>query len=179
MSTFLKLHHGFLEHEKHAELTNAALLLHISGLMHASERLTDGRLPKAMTVRLQWSARLVAEGSNVDALIGELIRAGVWEDHAKHYSIVKYLDHNNSRAQVDAIRVSDRERKAKQREREKLAKSNPEQIQRQRQGIRRESLPESQGESRRDSGALADVLEMPDPAAIVDPADALAKARNR
>ncbi len=117
MATFLKLHHGFLEHEKHAELSNAALLLHISGLMHASERLTDGRLSKAPAVRIAWSSRLIAEGHDTDTLIAELIDAGVWTDDGDRYQIVNYSDHNNTRAVVEQIRAADRERKRKARER--------------------------------------------------------------
>lgn len=115
MSTFLKLHHGFLEHEKHAHLTNDALLLHISGLMFASERLTDGRLPKAPAVRIAWSARLVAEGCDIDQLIVELVDAGIWLEYPDRWEIVNYADHNRTKDQVDAIREANRNRKRKQR----------------------------------------------------------------
>lgn len=117
MATFLKLHHGFLEHEKHAELSNDALLLHISGLMHASRELTDGRLTKSPMVRISWSARLVAAGADVDALIAELVDEGVWEDWPSHYQIVNFAEHNRTKAQVDAVREADRRRKRTQRER--------------------------------------------------------------
>ena len=116
MATFLKLHHGFLEHEKHAELSNDALMLHICGLMHASERLTDGRLSKAPAVRLVWSARLAAADADVDRLISELIDAGVWVEWPDRYEIAKFSDHNRTRAQVDEKRASDRRRKRLQRE---------------------------------------------------------------
>lgn len=120
MATFLKLHHGFLDHEKHAELSNDALMLHISGLMYSSERLTDGRLSKAPAVRLVWSARLAAGGADVDRLICELIDAGVWVEWPDRYEISKFADHNRTRAQVDEHRASDRRRKRAQRE-----KTNP------------------------------------------------------
>jgi hypothetical protein len=99
MTTFLKLHHGFLEHEKHADLSREALLLHISGLMYASRELTDGRLPKGIAPRSVWAAWLT--GCDIEALAGELIDAGVWEDWPNHYSIVNYTDYNRTKEQVD------------------------------------------------------------------------------
>ena len=159
MSTFLKLHHGFLDHEKHAELTNSALLLHISGLMYASDRLTDGRLPKAPAVRIAWSARLVAEGCDTDALIRELIDAGVWVEYPDRWEIVNYARHNNTKAQVDAIRESDRARKQKQR-----AKKPPEtQLETETDGH-----PESRPESRRDIPSEPALRAVPDPPPFKD-----------
>lgn len=99
MTTFLKLHHGFLEHEKHAELSREALLLHISGLMYASRELTDGRLSKGIAPKAVWAAWLT--GCDIDALAGELIDAGVWENWPNHYLIVNYTDHNRTKEQVD------------------------------------------------------------------------------
>lgn len=118
MATFLKLHHGFLDHEKHAELSNAALMLHISGLMYSSERLTDGRLSKSPAVRLGWSARLVAEGHDVAALAVELIDAGVWVEWPDRYEIVNYSRYNRTRQQVDTQRERDKRRKRSQREKD-------------------------------------------------------------
>lgn len=120
MSTFLKLHHGFLEHEKHADLSREALLLHISGLMYASRELTDGRLSKGRVPRAVWSAWV--SDLDVDALATELIDAGVWENWPGHFQIVNYVEHNNTRQQVEEARAADRERKRLAREKAKAGK---------------------------------------------------------
>lgn len=168
--TFFKLHHGFLTHPKHAELSNDALLLHIAGCSFASENLTDGRLDKSPMIRTQWALRFVAQGVDVDALTDELLAAEVWADRGEWFEIVNYTKHNNTRAEVDEIRENARQRKAKQRAKDSSSSSTENKY---------KSPPTRHGEVTRDvTGPVtrdrADVIELPNADAVDQ---ALADAR--
>lgn len=122
--TFFKMHHGFLTHPRYAELSNDALLLHLAGCSYASEHLTDGRLDKSPIIRTQWALRFIAQGADVGLLVTELVAARVWADRGGHFEIIGYLDHNNSRADVEAMREAARNRQAAKRERDRDASSS-------------------------------------------------------
>jgi len=111
--TWTKFDHGFLHHEKYAALTAAALMLHMCGVMHSSEHLTDGRVPKARSIRGAYAGHLIADGQDVDKLAQELIDAGVWDDWPHHWEILGYLEHNRSKTEVDALKAANRRRQAK------------------------------------------------------------------
>lgn len=118
-TTFLRLNHNFVNHARFVELSNDALVLHLAGLSHASEHLTDGRLSKAPIERIKWATRFVARGDDLDAAIAELTDAGVWLDRDDHFEIDGYTDHNRSRAEVDELREANRRRQAEWRARQK------------------------------------------------------------
>lgn len=96
---WVRLDDQFHCHEKVAELEPdlmlAAVGLHALALSWCGDRLTDGVLPKGQPARLA--------GRNVDDLIAELVRVGLWERTENGYRIHDYLDYNPSREEVNAI----------------------------------------------------------------------------
>lgn len=111
--TFLRLSHGFLDDPDHLALSRDALLLHWCALLYASKHLTDGVLYKNPRARAQWAPHFVADGVDIDPIADELIAAGKWEDWPDHWEIVGFLRWNNSKAQVEAWRAAERDRKQK------------------------------------------------------------------
>lgn len=96
---WVRLDDQFHSHEKVAELEPdlmlAAVGLHALALSWCGDRLTDGMLPKGQPARLA--------GRNVDDLIAELVRVGLWERTETGYQIHDYLDYNPSREEVNTI----------------------------------------------------------------------------
>ena len=69
---YLNIDDGMDEHPKIEGLSDAAFRLHVSAMLYAARRGTDGAIPRAKARRLSDTAS--------DAVAGELVRADVWHD---------------------------------------------------------------------------------------------------
>jgi hypothetical protein len=101
---YLNIDDGMDEHPKVEGLSDAAFRLHVSAMLYAARRGTDGVIPLAKSRRLSDSAS--------DAVAAELVRADVWHDLAEgcddsqtclpgrpgHYVIHDFLQWNHSAA---------------------------------------------------------------------------------
>lgn len=82
-----------------------ALGLHLVAISWCNRWLTDGHVPDERVRRLEGTARLA------DALV----TAGLWERVEGGYQVHDFLDFNDSRADVEARREADRDKKRAQR----------------------------------------------------------------
>jgi hypothetical protein len=92
-----------LDHPKIVRLSDAALALHLRGMLHCAKYLTDGLVARTMVPRL-----------GTRAALRELARAQLWQAaKGGGWLIHDYLEYNPSRVQVEATRVEyhDRARK--------------------------------------------------------------------
>jgi hypothetical protein len=69
---YLNIDDGMDEHPKIEALSDAAFRLHVSAMLYAARRGTDGAIPRAKARRLSDTAS--------DAVAMELVRADVWHD---------------------------------------------------------------------------------------------------
>jgi len=83
--------------------------LWLAGLLYARRTLTDGFIPRAKV------ATLVAGQRGPYALAGELVRVGLWSVESEGFRIHDFLDHNPTKAQVQAYQHQDRVRKQARR----------------------------------------------------------------
>ena len=127
--TWVKVDDLITEHEKCVGLSSDAWCLWLHGLTYCSRNLTDGRIPKAMLGRL-------TALSKPERAAGELVEAGLWLERARWFEVHDYLEHQRSKAQVEADREAAAERQRRARERRSQEKSQR----------------ESRGVSQRDTG---------------------------
>lgn len=107
--TWVKLEDGFPSNPKVLAVTTPARYLYVVGLCYASAHLTDGRIPAtALTV-------LHAQAGTRPRHAAELLDAGLWRHDGDTVTIPDYLEHQRSRAQVEAERDAARQRQAKSR----------------------------------------------------------------
>jgi hypothetical protein len=118
MSPYLNVDDGMDEHPKIESLSDAAFRLHLSGMLYAARRQTDGAIPLPKSRRLTETAG--------DGVAAELVRAGVWHDLgagcpdsrtclpgvAGHYVIHDFLEWNHSAHWWAERRRKDQERQA-------------------------------------------------------------------
>ena len=69
---YLNIDDGMDEHPKIEGLSDAAFRMHVSGMLYAARRGTDGEIPYSKSKRLSDTAS--------DGVAMELVRAGVWHD---------------------------------------------------------------------------------------------------
>lgn len=105
MSTWIKLMDSFPRHPSMLGRSDSAFRSYIQALCYASEYRTDGWIP------VEASALVFRRQKD----IAELVDAGRLVERSDGWLIVNYLEHQRSRAQIDAERESARKRKAKQR----------------------------------------------------------------
>jgi len=96
--SFFKLHNGMPENPKVAGLTDSAFRALIELWCYCSRNLTDGHVASAMANRLA-SATAIAE----------LMSAGLVDEAVGGYYMHDYLEHQQSRADVEKIREKRRE----------------------------------------------------------------------
>lgn len=108
--TWVKVDDLITEHEKCVDLSDAAWTLWLHGLLYCSRNLTDGRIPEGMLARL-------SAVKNPRKAAGELVEAGLWDHHDGAWWVHDYLDHQRSKAQVEAERAAATERQRKARSR--------------------------------------------------------------
>lgn len=111
--TWVKVDDLITEHEKCVGLSSDAWCLWLHGLTYCSRNLTDGRIPEAMLHRL-------SAVKNPKKAAQELIDAGLWDKAPKAYLVHDYLEHQRSKAQVEADReaANERQRRAREKRRE-------------------------------------------------------------
>jgi hypothetical protein len=117
--TWVKVDDLITEHEKCVGLSADAWCLWLHGLTYCSRNLTDGRIPKAMLPRLTNLAKPAKAAA-------ELVEAGLWDERAKWFAVHDYLEHQRSKAQVEADREAAAERQRRARERRSQEKSQRE-----------------------------------------------------
>lgn len=111
---YAQLDDRFHTHPKIRPLSLAARGLFATGISYAACFLTDGYLPAEFGTEH-------GRGKAGRRAVQELIRAGLWEpDDRGGYWIHDYLDHNRSRAEVQAIRERARARQVAHRARQRL-----------------------------------------------------------
>jgi hypothetical protein len=106
MTTWGKVHGSITWHAKALAAGDAALGVWVRLLGHCAQHLTDGFIAAPVAV---------AVGSSSPGAIDALVRAGLLEAVDGGYQLHDYLDHNSSRADIEASREASRERMAKTR----------------------------------------------------------------
>lgn len=160
--TWVKVDDLITEHEKCVGLSADAWCLWLHGLTYCSRNLTDGRIPKPMLPRLTSLAKPAKAAA-------ELVEAGLWDEQAKWYEVHDYLEHQRSKAQVEADREAAAERQRKARERRSQEKS-----QRESRGVSQCDTGVSHGPVTRleaETESETDVTTPLPPFAIVPPVD--------
>jgi hypothetical protein len=118
---YLNVDDGMDEHQKIEVLSDAAFRMHVSAMLYAARRGTDGAIPRAKARRLSDTAS--------DAVAAELVRADVWHDIGEgcvdsktclsgrpgEYVIHDYLQWNHSAQWWAERRKADAERQAEWR----------------------------------------------------------------
>lgn len=145
--TYARIDDNFPEHPKVRARSLAARWVHLRAICYASRLLTDGFVPAESAT--EWGRGAARE----------LVEAGMWEAVDGGFQIVGYLDHNDSRAQVEERRAKDAERKRRGRDSgvdsEQDSDRTPSGVPR---GIRRDSpsgdVEEFQGSSASKSGTI-------------------------
>lgn len=100
------MHHTLLTDPDVMDLSAAGFRTWALGIVFAGAKLTDGYVsPKALRRTIQ---------SDVDS-VRELVTAGLWEPLGDGWQIVNYLEHNQSRADVESAREAARRRAKKAR----------------------------------------------------------------
>ncbi len=95
-----------------APLSDAAFRLHISALAWCAEEETDGEVPLAIPGTLTAAPR----GKRLEAVLDELVKAGLWEAGLGFYSLVGFLDTNPSRDKTSSVRDATKRRVKRHRE---------------------------------------------------------------
>lgn len=169
--TWVKIDDALADHPKIRETGKRApfvLALHVRGLCYAGRYLTDGLLKHGVVTGL-----LEHLGTQDWPMI--MVCAGLWEPHPDGYVIHDYLDYNPSREEV----LAERESKASERERVRLATAEWRQKGRDSQAIRRdnnsgdtvtEASPSRHGDSH-GSGHETDIALRPIALAQPEPAE--------
>lgn len=106
--TWVRLSDGFFNDPKVIAVGEDAATLYLSGLCYCSANLTDGVIPKRVLARLTTRRR-------VAMLSQRLVDSGMWIDHDTYILVAHYLEHQSSKAQVEASRASARARKQRER----------------------------------------------------------------
>lgn len=106
MSTWGKVHGSITWHAKALSAGDAALGVWVRLLGHCAQHLTDGFVAAPVAV---------AVGSSSPGAVDALVRAGLLVVAEGGYRLHDYLEHNSSRADIEASREASRERMAKTR----------------------------------------------------------------
>lgn len=122
---WLKQDDGMAEHPKTKRLVRrrkhiglAAFGLHHLAMLNAARYLTDGHVPTEFVE--DWADRAGLRAKDLDTLTDALVTSGQWTIHETDgWWIHDYLDHNPSRAQVEAQRAHDADRKRRGRDKQK------------------------------------------------------------
>lgn len=106
---YAKFDDGFIVHDKVRPLSDGAFRLHVSGIVHSSRFLLDGRLSAETLPDLMRRYR--------SSYLAELVDRGLWVEimPGALYEIHDYLEWNDSRAKVEARRQRNADRIAKWR----------------------------------------------------------------
>lgn len=114
---WLKLDDGMGEHRKTLRLVKRgksgqglmAFGLHGLALLHCAKYLTDGVIDREFVEDILDDAKVTGKART--ALVAQLVERGQWEVHGDGWYAHDYLDHNPSRAEVEAGRGTEKLRK--------------------------------------------------------------------
>jgi hypothetical protein len=109
--TWVKLDDGIFGNPKIVEVSAPAKLLHIVGICHCAQGLTNGRISKKA-----WPV-LSAQAESQKRHVAELVDARLWHDEGTHWVVNDYLEYNPSREKVLADREGAKLRKERWKER--------------------------------------------------------------
>jgi hypothetical protein len=122
---WLKLDDAMGEHRKTRRLLRiggpAAFALHTLALLHSARYLTDGHIDREFVD--ETLDTLKVRGKARQTVVQALLECGQWDETPAGWLIHDYLDHNPRRADVEAKRAKDAERKA--RGRQQMSASRP------------------------------------------------------
>lgn len=105
MSTWIKLMDSMADHPDVVGLSDSAFRSYVQAMFYSSRHKTDGWVPLAAERSVMRRSRDAAE----------LVDAGRLVERSDGWLIVNYLEHQRSRAQIEAEREAARKRKAKSR----------------------------------------------------------------
>jgi hypothetical protein len=105
---WFKVEDVMTEHPKCVGLTPFAWTLWLHAMSYCSRNLTDGHIPQAMLPRL-------CAIKDADKAAAELVDAGMWHVTEDGWAVHDYLDHQRSRADVQADRADAAARKRRSR----------------------------------------------------------------
>lgn len=111
--TWFKIDDDFADHPKFVACSDAAVAAWVRALAYSSRFLTDGQVPKAAN-RLIGTARALRE----------LVSVGLLVDEGDHWQIHDYVDHQRTRAEVEAERNAASERSRRYRSRQRHGVTN-------------------------------------------------------
>lgn len=103
---WFKVDDNFYDHPKVDELSLAAVGLWLLTGTYCARQLTDGFIP---------TRRIEKLGGNNDAVIAELVSAGLWDEADGGYQFHDWGEYQPTKDSVESKRESDRERKRRQR----------------------------------------------------------------
>lgn len=93
---FAALRQSFWRHPRINSVSRAARGVYASGLSYCADAESDGFIPERIALVM------LAEGYKRD--VAELVAAGLWTAIEGGYQVVAYLDHNKSKADMQAAR---------------------------------------------------------------------------
>lgn len=112
---WVRIDEDFPRHPKIAAVGPLGMALQIAGLCYCNQYLTDGFIPKSVAVTMLDLDGISLNGKKAkpqaasEALIANLVKAGVWDTEAGGYRVHDYHDFQPSRAEVLAERERNRE----------------------------------------------------------------------
>lgn len=120
--TYVKIDDAFPDHPKFLQAGPVAGYLALAAIAWSGRNARDGIIPRAQVARLA-NLEGVAIDNEPDAVMGDdvspyelaeiLVKCGLWHKHREGYQIHDYLDHQRSRAEIEAARQKERERWAR------------------------------------------------------------------
>lgn len=104
---YLLIEDGFADNSKITGLSMNAYRLHVTALVMCAKNMTDGSISK---IGLRWTSDH-AQIARPKRYVTELIQAGLWVANGDGWKIHDYLEHNPSRAEIEAKRKAAKLRK--------------------------------------------------------------------
>lgn len=108
--TWLKTDDGYYDHAKIAALDSHEYRLHHGAQLLAARMESDGRVTKWQVEGLRRRGM-----PPVSKLVKVLVSSGLWHCDGDDYIIHDFLDYNPSKAEIEARRAADADRKAEWR----------------------------------------------------------------
>ncbi len=107
--TWLKLDDQMYTHPKVINLSSPAFRVHVGGLLHSAQQLTDGEI----TLAALYSLVLPDMKKKPQVIAAEITAANLWTQTGDDTWVINdYLEYNPSRNEVLTKREADRKRKA-------------------------------------------------------------------
>lgn len=103
----------FLGNPKVDNLTDVAFRIYVNAIVHCARHETDGLVARR-------AARLLhPDLLDLSPYVQELVRAGFWEVRPDGWQVHDFLEYQSSKAQMDAYRATQRDKKRRQRQAKK------------------------------------------------------------